>query len=1147
MNRKTHCMLAAATLAVAAMLPLPSNAASLSPTEGTLTDEFVAEHQMKADMLQMLADFSKYMKDDFQACESPNSIGEICGCFRGEDTMANNEKGVRPNADLSMICAFLVKYGKDKVSLPAGVEWKDLEDMAMKSLVFSYSTHKANRLKVCKGNNYWGSTSKNDYVWESSLWAMSVAYSAFFQWDKLSDQQKDYVKNLLVAECNYELERSIPTGFNGDTKAEENGWEADVLAAALGLFPDHELAPRWFDRLREFAINSYSHISDADNETVIDPGYDQKRVKDLYVGKNLYDDYTLQNHNLFHTSYQNVVMQELGEAALALKMFQLGVKGEEKWHTNALMHNNQAVMDEVLDWLALADGELAMPNGNDWSLFLFDQITSYSTMACFLKDPDALMLENRAYKFIKARQTTTSDGSWLLNADVGARRMGVEGHRVMMSYLMHEYLSTADLVPTEWADFRDSHSDAKIFPSQNVVRAMSDKRFTCFSWSAGLKSYTGYIASDSFDKNKIIVPLRQNGTGNFLGWYEVEGKATNVSPVVTGIYDLSGNAYTMNGEINTNDAALNNRFAIYSTPGNAVIYLDYVRANADATITKEKGGLMAISVDPFTSVSRNLVSQSGSARYDGSTFATFKSNWVNVDDEVGFVSLSGKSVGFGEKGNNNSIQTARLYPLYSDVRRQIKSGDVVDRRHVVYYSCMDADATKSMADALVDLSGAVPQGWNGVIVADDPQSAVRYMLLSNFVSDQACPLSDISFAEGAPVFSVPTYVADGKSSAVFAVEMNHSVGRPISVYVAHSDAPLVCIQDSDDSNAAYLYNEGSSSASVDVNIVSGNTTVAGVVSIASGECVRVAVADGKIKCETSSFPDSAGDDYYKGYVDVTARYLKNAGFESDRTYGDIGKVKLGSTVYDPCYVNTVAALDAGFPNILPVEGWNPAARLEGNSNFARMYSMPYSTTMYCASPSDVGNYTAQCSRSVFDGGCGDRVLTVLNSWTKGANVITQTAKLPEGQYRVLMTACYECPNQSDADGKKVIASGNVNTSLTGVKTKTAEMYAYPENIAEWDTLVFDFTLDNEEDVTVSIGYESSQSVGAANNTLMYIDNVRLLTVPDEGIEIAYDSAENVDVYSVSGICVRKNVVESEAVCGLPKGVYIVGARKVAVL
>ena len=259
-------------------------------TEGIINNDFVDETTMKNDLLQMLADFSEYMKNDFQNCEAPNSIGEACGCFKGENTMGNDERGVRPNADMSMLCAFLSKYAKGKVTLPENVTWDDIETLAMKSLVFAYSTHKANKLKVCSGNNYWGSVSNSDHVWESSLWAMSVAYSAYFQWDKLSEAQKGYIKALLKAECNYELERDIPTGYAGDTKAEENGWEADVLAAALGLFPDDEMAPRWFERLREFAINSYSHVNDANDNTVIDPEYNNKTVADLYKGKNLYDE-----------------------------------------------------------------------------------------------------------------------------------------------------------------------------------------------------------------------------------------------------------------------------------------------------------------------------------------------------------------------------------------------------------------------------------------------------------------------------------------------------------------------------------------------------------------------------------------------------------------------------------------------------------------------------------------------------------------------------------------------------------------------------------------------------------------------------------------------------------------------------------------
>lgn len=800
---------------------IPTEESVTSPTEGIITNQFVDEATMKGDLMDMLAKFSKYLKNDFQDCAAPNSVGEACGAFKCNSTMQNNEDGVRSNADLSMISAFLVKYGKDKVTLPEGVTWDDLEKMAMKSLVFAYSTHKANKLKTCSGNTYWGSTSGSDHVWESSLWAMSVAYSAYFQWDKLSDKQKGYIEKLLKAECNYELNRTIPTGYNGDTKAEENGWEADVLAATLGLFPNDEMAPKWFERLREFAINSYSHKDDAHNTTVIDPHYDKKTVADLYKGQNLFDDYTLQNHNFFHTSYQNVVIQELGEAALALKLFQQKTIGEEKWKTNSLMHNNDKVMKEVLNWLALADGELAMPNGNDWSLFLFDQITSYTTNACFLNDPDALMLENLAYKNIKARQTTTSDGSWLLRSDIGARRMGVEAHRVMMTWLMHEAISTADVTPTDWDAFNQRYAAARIFPCQNIVRASTADRFTCFSWSAGKGSYTGYIAANSADKNKMIVPYRENNTGNFLGSYQVSGKNTNATPVVSGIYNLRGNSYTMNGELNMNDGTLNNRFAIYSTPGNAVIYTDYVRANTAATITKDQGGLMAISTDELTRTKRTLYFDNAQnqetgmthKQSDGSQFLTLNTNWVNIDNALGVVNVDGKTMGFGNRANNNSVNTSKLYASYSDKSKDVKAGDIVDKRNIIYYSNVNAESTRKLMQKTISLKEMVAEGWNGVI-ATDPDAA-SYMLLSNFCGEPRCQLKDIQLNGAAPVFTVETNIVDSKADATFLLDVNHSKGEILGFTVKGSG--LQAIQDAEDSTKVYLKNLQASSIKVTLN------------------------------------------------------------------------------------------------------------------------------------------------------------------------------------------------------------------------------------------------------------------------------------------------------------------------------------------
>lgn len=1084
-----------------------------SVTEGVITSAFVGEAEMKQGLIDMLAKFATYLKNDFQQAQAPNSAGEACGCFKSNSTMQNNEDGVRSNADLGMICAFLSKYGKDKVTLPDGVTWDDIDDMAMKSLVFAYSTHKANKLKVCSGNNYWGSVSNSDHTWESSLWAMSVAYSAYFLWDRLSDAQKGYVEALLKAECNYELQRTIPTGYVGDTKAEENGWEACVLAATLGLFPDDDLAPQWFERLRQFAINSYSYVTDKNDNTVIDPDYDTKTVADLYVGQNLYGDFALQNHNYFHTSYQNVVIQELGEAALALKLFQTGLHGTEKWKTNALAHHCLDVQHKVLDWLALSDGELAMPNGNDWSLFLYDQITSYTTNAAMLGDADALMLENLAYKMIQARQQTTGDGSWLLRSDIGARRMGVEAHRVMMTYLMHDNYSTASLQPSTFDDFRSRHETSRLLVSQNVVRGFSKDRFTTFSYQPGISSYTGYIAANSVDKNKIIVPYKANNTGNFIGWYTVSGKSTNATPVGSAawlLYGGKGADWAVNGELNTNDAALNNRFAIYSTPGNAVVYLDCVTANQDATVTGERGGLMAISTDEFTRLKRTLYYDDTHRQLDGTTLTTLPTTWVNIDNALGIVAHNdGGQMAFGDRANNNSIMTAKLYAAYGNTTRSYKAGERVGERNVVYYSNITADDTRRMDSLLTDLRPKLPDGWNGVMAADPDGS--RYLVLANFMSGEKATLDGLTTDAGAPVFRyATTTVNDNKSMATFALNQNETAAMPLQFFIEGGGVEAIATGDS-----AYVKSADGSTVTVRVNIANDSREL----TLGSGKVALCSIVDGKLQVEDADgFPTEPADTLTAGYDDISDR-LANPNFELDTTYGDTGSnVTASGVTYARCYVNSVAATDSKWPNVLPVTGWTAAGTLSGGSNYCRMYSMPYSSTLYCVSPSSVGNYADRVPPMVTDGGCGSRTLTVLNSWDKGDNAITQSVTLPAGQYRVLMNVYYACANQTANDGRAVTASnGNVNTSLTGVSTGGRTDYRYPSKAGEWQTLAFDFTLAREQAVTLSCGYSASASCGAANNTLLYVDDVRLLAKTATGIEVGTrHSSKSQKTYSIDG-------------------------------
>lgn len=54
----------------------------------------------------------------------------------------------------------------------------------------------------------------------------------------------------------------------------------------------------------------------------------------------------------------------------------------------------------------------------------------------------------------------------------------------------------------------------------------------------------------------------------------------------------------------------------------------------------------------------------------------------------------------------------------------------------------------------------------------------------------------------------------------------------------------------------------------------------------------------------------------------------------------------------------------------------------------------------------------------------------------------------------------------------------------------------PAVVGEWQTMIYDFCLDHPADVDISLGYATSASVGAANNTYLYIDHLRLLRADD---------------------------------------------------
>ena len=72
--------------------------------------------------------------------------------------------------------------------------------------------------------------------------------------------------------------------------------------------------------------------------------------------------------------------------------------------------------------------------------------------------------------------------------------------------------------------------------------------------------------------------------------------------------------------------------------------------------------------------------------------------------------------------------------------------------------------------------------------------------------------------------------------------------------------------------------------------------------------------------------------------------------------------------------------------------------------------------------------------------------------------------------------------------------------------------------------------------------------GNGNGTVtvkdMYLtNNDDYSPIDPDAIEIVEGQASRVDVYSVQGTCLRRNVDARDAVNGLPRGIYVVGGKK----
>ncbi|MGD6803415.1 hypothetical protein [Rossellomorea aquimaris] len=236
--------------------------------------------------------------------------------------------------------------------------------------------------------------------WQSAHWTYFAGFAGWLLWEDLSSQDQEYIKEMVEYEADRFLDYEVPywkdeSGtiiFEGDTKAEENAWNAQLLQLATAMMPNHENYLEWMNKNIELMISSAAVPSDLESNEVLHG----RQVKDWVMGSNINEDGTAVNHGFLHPDYMEFIAFN-NTSGLHYSLAGLPVP-KAAFHHSDLVYSSLSQMNfesppyESPGGTIYREGssDIYYPEGNDWGtsrrmqfavLDIFADVFQYDGMA----------------------------------------------------------------------------------------------------------------------------------------------------------------------------------------------------------------------------------------------------------------------------------------------------------------------------------------------------------------------------------------------------------------------------------------------------------------------------------------------------------------------------------------------------------------------------------------------------------------------------------------------------------------------------------------------------------------------------------------------------------------------------------------------
>ncbi len=660
--------------------------------------------------LAMLSNFPRYLSNAW------HDLGDGRGYFGDPSHL---EAGMRSNGNVVFTAALLASDPQYQPLDESGSH-AALLGKARASLAYMTQAHITGG-GVCADGQPWGG------VWQSSWWTTRMALGAKLIWGHLTEAECAAVERVVVYEANLQLPRLVPSGLAEDTKAEENAWDTEILATAMGLFPQHPHYTDWWRKLCSFGYNTFSIAQDHRDNTLSDG----KPLRDWVHTVNLHSDFTLENHGAYHFCYVASPLHSLAWADYALRSQGISTP-------NALYHHVAEVWRRVKTTFLTV--RFAYVSGQDWARYTYGAyfiVPALVWLQSRLGDGEARAIELARLQTLRDEQGENTDGSWFGKRFTEPHYQGQQAKyetdcyaNIGLAYALHRLLQP--LVAATPASELPSHlNGCHVSPECGIAFVRSDRLFASFSWRTLTEPHPLALFVPLADES-----LAEWQADNLCG--RVVLALEKPSAVWVRGMEAGGNGFNIEGTV------------IYRGRGGRILYTQELRYEVDASaqtarirsrfvahsklfVRRAEGLCLAIANDRFNGLTRTVTSSAGDiiARFDPAKRPFWlrgrnivrrivrrllretlsdgpshqiASRWVNIDGLLGIVAVRG-APGFvlhrpyGRNLPDGSLHYDQLYAPLRLLNRHFKPGEEILSTEFLLLAG-DAAATEALAKTI---------------------------------------------------------------------------------------------------------------------------------------------------------------------------------------------------------------------------------------------------------------------------------------------------------------------------------------------------------------------------------------------------------------------------------------------------------------